>query len=153
MSRFIFKQMTMEDMPIYADEIFSILAGNMREIAPTGNSYDEDYKIWLGYFESARREEKNHVILIFCDETLCGCFQYAFHDTTFRMEEIQFKPEYQGSGLFAELYRHLISMIPEHIFSALGPAAGNSDLIFFISMFGELLMVLFLYLYSRKEAC
>ena len=39
------------------------------------------------------------------------------------------------------------------VFSALGPATGNSDLIFFISMFGELLMVLLLYLYSRKEAC
>ena len=39
------------------------------------------------------------------------------------------------------------------VFSALGPATGNSDLIFFISMFGELLMVLFLYLYSRKEVC
>ena len=38
-------------------------------------------------------------------------------------------------------------------FSALGPATGNSDLIFFISMFGELLMVLFLYLYSRKDVC
>ena len=39
------------------------------------------------------------------------------------------------------------------VFSALGRATGNSDLIFFISMFGELLMVLFLYLYSRKEVC
>ena len=38
-------------------------------------------------------------------------------------------------------------------FSALGPATGNSDLIFFISMFGELLMVLFLCLYSRKDVC
>ena len=34
-------------------------------------------------------------------------------------------------------------------FSALGPATGNTDLIFFISMFGELFMVLFLYLYAR----
>lgn len=37
-------------------------------------------------------------------------------------------------------------------FSALGPATGNSDLIFFISMFGEILMVLFLYLYARAKA-
>ena len=37
------------------------------------------------------------------------------------------------------------------VFSALGPATGNSDLIFFISMFGEVLMALFLYLYCRKE--
>lgn len=36
-------------------------------------------------------------------------------------------------------------------FSALGPATGNADLIFFISMFGELLMVLFLYLYARAK--
>lgn len=36
-------------------------------------------------------------------------------------------------------------------FSALGPATGNADLIFFISMFGELLMVLFLYRYARAK--
>lgn len=34
-------------------------------------------------------------------------------------------------------------------FAALGPATGNFDLIFFISMFGEVLMVLFFYLYAR----
>lgn len=37
------------------------------------------------------------------------------------------------------------------VFYALGPAAGNADLIFFISMFGELFMVLFLYLYSHRR--
>lgn len=36
-------------------------------------------------------------------------------------------------------------------FSALGPATGNTDLIFFISMFGEILMVLFLYLCARAK--
>lgn len=36
------------------------------------------------------------------------------------------------------------------VFSALGPATGNTDLIFFISMFGELLMVWFLYLFAGK---
>ncbi len=37
-------------------------------------------------------------------------------------------------------------------FSAIGPATGNADLIFYISMFGELLMVFFLYLYACKKA-
>lgn len=37
------------------------------------------------------------------------------------------------------------------VFSALGPATGNIDLIFFISMFGELFMVLFLYLYAKRR--
>jgi len=36
-------------------------------------------------------------------------------------------------------------------FSALGPASGNADLIFYISMFGELLMVFFLYLYACRR--
>lgn len=37
-------------------------------------------------------------------------------------------------------------------FSALGPATGNTDLIFFISMFGEILMVLFLYFYALAKS-
>ncbi len=37
-------------------------------------------------------------------------------------------------------------------FSALGPVTGNADLIFYISMYGEVLMVLFLYLYSFKKS-
>lgn len=37
------------------------------------------------------------------------------------------------------------------IFSALGPATGNADLIFFISMIGEVLMVGFFYLFVKKK--
>lgn len=36
-------------------------------------------------------------------------------------------------------------------FAALGPATGNFDLIFYISMFGEVLMTLFMWLYARKK--
>lgn len=35
-------------------------------------------------------------------------------------------------------------------FSALGPATGNFDLIFYISMYGEVLMALFFFLYAKK---
>ena len=38
------------------------------------------------------------------------------------------------------------------LFSALGPATGNFDLIFFISMFGEVFMALFFLIYARKKA-
>ena len=37
-------------------------------------------------------------------------------------------------------------------FSALGPATGNFDLIFFISMFGEVCMALCFLLYARRKA-
>ena len=36
-------------------------------------------------------------------------------------------------------------------FSALGPATGNTDLIFFISMFGEVFMALFFLIYAKQK--
>lgn len=36
-------------------------------------------------------------------------------------------------------------------FSALGPATGNAKYIFYVSMYGELLMVIFLFLYAIKK--
>ncbi len=39
------------------------------------------------------------------------------------------------------------------LFSALGPATGNFDLIFYISMFGEICMALFFLLCAKKHAC
>ena len=38
------------------------------------------------------------------------------------------------------------------LFSALGPATGNFDLIFFISMFGEVCMALFFLVYAKKKS-
>lgn len=61
---------------------------------------------------SVWREGKRRVILIFCEDTLCGFFQYFVNYKTFRMDEIQFKKEYQGCGLFAELYHYLTTIIP-----------------------------------------
>lgn len=37
------------------------------------------------------------------------------------------------------------------LFSALGPVTGNLDLIFYISMFGEVLMALFFWLYAENR--
>ena len=44
-----------------------------------------------------------------------------------------------------------LSGILMFVFAALGPAIGRFDLIFFISMFGELFMILFAYLYIRRS--
>lgn len=109
---FRFKQMQNEDIAVFINEMFEILASNMNVIAPTGNSYDTDFKIWSESVVSVWREGKRSVILIFCENTLCGFFQYFVNDTTFRMDEIQFKKEYQGCGLFAELYHYLTTIIP-----------------------------------------
>lgn len=109
---FRFKQMQNEDSAVFINEMFEILASNMNVIAPTGNSYDADFKIWLEYVVPVWCEGKRSVILIFCEDTLCGFFQYFVNYKTFRMEEIQFKKEYRSCGLFAELYHYLTTIIP-----------------------------------------
>lgn len=42
--RFGFRQMKNEDISVFINEMFEILSSNMSAVAPTGNSYDEDYK-------------------------------------------------------------------------------------------------------------
>ncbi|MBQ7161057.1 MAG: hypothetical protein IJR90_05060 [Clostridia bacterium] len=112
MNRFEFRQMKTEDITAFIDEMFSILASNMDSVAPTGNSYIEDYNIWRKSTVPAWIKGNSSVILIFCKDDLCGYFQYSINDTTFKMEEIQFKQEYRGSGLFSELYHYLTTIVP-----------------------------------------
>ena len=78
--RFGFRQMKNEDISVFIDEMFEILASNMSAVAPTGNSYDEDYKTWSESAVPAWREGKRSVILIFCEDKLCGFFQYFVND-------------------------------------------------------------------------
>ena len=37
------------------------------------------------------------------------------------------------------------------IFSAIGPATGNSDLDYLLNMYGEILMIIFLYIFLKKK--
>ncbi|MCQ2454498.1 MAG: hypothetical protein MJ136_08175 [Clostridia bacterium] len=107
-----FRQMKKEDIPVFVDEMFAILYDNMSEIAPTGNTYERDFQEWSDCVVPVWRNGKRSVILIFCKNKCCGFFQYCVHESTFRMDEIQFRKEYQGSGLFTDLYRYLMTVIP-----------------------------------------
>ena len=103
--------------PEILDEIFDILAANMRVIAPTGLTYEEDKAQWLSCVPPALEKEARQILMIYDRDELIGFFQYyvtADH-AIFMMEEIQFKSIYQGSGLFGELYRFLIPRLPEDI--------------------------------------
>ena len=112
MSCYQFKHMTIEDIQIYIRAMYDILYENMDSIAPTGNTYEEDYALWSSCVEPVWREEKRSVILILSDNKLCGFFQYFVNEDTFRMDEIQFKKEYQKSGLFEALYHYLVTVVP-----------------------------------------
>lgn len=109
-----FRYLSKPPSPALLDEIFTILAANMRAIAPTGLTYEEDRAQWLSCIPPALEKEARQIILIHDRDELIGFFQYyvtADHGV-FMMEEIQFKPAYHGSGLFGELYRFLIPQLP-----------------------------------------
>lgn len=106
-----FEYLKNNDFKAYAQEIFDILADNMTVIAPTGNSREDDFNMWFGAVSGSLSKEQRQMILIKDNQKLAGFFQYYITDDTFMMEEIQFKPEYQGKGVFRELYGFVLKNI------------------------------------------
>ena len=103
--------------PEILDEIFDILATNMRVIAPTGLTYEEDKAQWMACVPPALEQEARQMVLIYVGDELAGYFQYyvmADHNV-FLMEGIVIKESYRGSGVFGELYRFLIPRLPDDI--------------------------------------
>lgn len=98
-------------------EVFKILRGNMELIAPTGATFEEDFAVWREYMASAMGEGHRQMVLMYFDGELAGYFQYDIRGDSFMMEEIQIKPEHQGTGLFREMYRWLEKELPAGLVS------------------------------------
>ena len=93
-------------------KLYRILYDNMSSITPMGNSYEEDLSEWLSCVKPALQKEPRQILLLRDKDKMIGFFQYYVNNGVFMMEEIQFLEEYQGTGIFGELYRYLVSMIP-----------------------------------------
>lgn len=96
-------------------EIFDILADNMTVIAPTGNTREEDYICWSDSVSEGLERTERNIVLIKRYNELIGFFQYFTNEDTFRMEEIQLKPEYHGKGIFRKLYGFILPKIDDSI--------------------------------------
>ena len=83
---------------ILLPQMFEILSTNMSKIAPTGNSYEEDKKIWLSYM--GPNLKRKQIILMYFGEVLVGYFQYSLNESTVLIEEIEILPDYQRTLLF-----------------------------------------------------
>lgn len=106
-----FEYLNKPDFSSFAQQIFDILADNMTVIAPTGNSREEDFNLWFDAVGDGLQRPERQIILIKDNENLIGFFQYYTNADTFMMEEIQFKPECQGKGVFRELYGFVLKSI------------------------------------------
>lgn len=101
----------------HTEELFEILHSNMSLIAPTGNSYEEDFKMWSDGIISGLEKEQRQIVLMYVGDSVSGYFQYCIKndENTILMEEIQIKRAYQGSGLFSEFYKWLLKQLPNDI--------------------------------------
>ena len=98
-------------------ELFRILHSNMSLIAPTNNSYEDDFEIWSSHIIPAMQKEQRQMVLMYVDNKLAGYFQYYINGDTnsLVMEEIQIEKAFQGTGLFSEVYNWLIKSLPKNI--------------------------------------
>ena len=96
-----------------ADALYDMLYTNMHEIAPTGNSREADRILWQDAIAKALENPNRQIVLIRQNEMLVGFFMFCLTETTLKMEEIQFLPSVQGTGLFRALYVYLFSLLPK----------------------------------------
>lgn len=116
MSHFIY--LNKEGFDKCADEIFNILADNMSVIAPTGNSREEDFKLWHQAISGVINDENRHIVLIYKNGTdnLIGFFQYSINTDTFMLEELQICSEFQGKD---NIFRDLFGFVLENVYTEL----------------------------------
>lgn len=106
-----FEYLNKADFSSLSRKLFNILADNMEKIAPTGNLREDDYKCWYEGVSQRLCKVERQIILIKDNGSLIGFFQYYTDSHTFMMEEIQFMPSYQGTGLFRKLYGFILKNI------------------------------------------
>ena len=132
-----FEYMNKPDFSAVADDIFNILADNMTIIAPTGNTREDDYECWYQSVSDGLKRDERQIVIIKDNDNIIGFFQYYTNEDTFMMEEIQFKPEYQGKGVFRALYGFVIPHIRDDIeFVEAYASISNSKSIGILENFG-----------------
>lgn len=114
----IFDYLETENFDDYSSEIFTILCNNMSQIAPTGNTPEEDYKVWYEALKLGLQKVNRKIVLISLasNNKLIGFFQYYTDEDTFVMEEIQINPEYQCTNqIFRQLYAFVLPQIDKDL--------------------------------------
>ena len=108
-----------QKLDAFLPELYAILHSNMASIAPTGNSYEEDFQVWYSNVMPAMQKDPRQIVLMYAGNSLAGYFQYYINaaSNSLMMEEIQIKEQYHGSGLFSEFYKWLVKRLPEDVLS------------------------------------
>lgn len=118
MNKICFKHLAKHEFENTLPQIFAILYANMSAIAPTGNSYESDFQMWVSHILPALKEEYRETILFLHNGEIVGFFRYSLNSDVqlLLLEDIQIKPEFQGKGLFSSCLKWLVNQLPKSIF-------------------------------------
>ena len=102
---------------IWLPKLFDILYSNMKSIAPSSLTYDEEKNIWLSNVSPAIDKSQRQIILCFDDDTLAGFMQYYENGEKLVIEEVQLTDKYQRTTAFYRMCKYLCNNLPETISS------------------------------------
>ena len=112
---YCFKYVNKAQLKDILPRLFENLHANMSRIAPTGNAYEDDYKIWFSNIYPAMEKTQRQIVLMYSEKDIIGYFQYNVNCETFMMEDIQVNQVYHGTGIFSALYTWLVCQLPGNI--------------------------------------
>ena len=112
---YCFKYVNKAQLKDILPRLFEILHANMSRIAPTGNTYEDDYKIWFSNIYPAMEKTQRQIVLMYSEKDIIGYFQYNVNCETFEMEDIQVNKVYHGTGIFSAFYTWLVRQLPGDI--------------------------------------
>ncbi len=99
----------------YLPQLFDLLYENMKVIAPSGLTYEQERTEWLEAVSPALEKPPRQIILCFVAGELAGYMQYYIRDKLLMVEEIQLKKKYHRTLLFYRLCKYLISVMPDDL--------------------------------------
>lgn len=111
----IFRYLDKSEKEYWLPQLFHLLYENMKFIAPSGLSYDEERKLWLAAVSPALEKAPRQIILCFDGEELAGYIQYYIREQMLMVEEIQLKEKYHRTFLFYRLCKYLMSVMPDNL--------------------------------------
>ena len=99
----------------YLPLLFDLLYDNMRAIAPSDLSYEEEKSAWLCNVSPALEQGPRQMLLCHSDSQLAGFVMFYTRDDLLMVEELQLKERFHRSFAFYHLCRYLAFCLPQGI--------------------------------------
>ncbi len=110
-----FEILDKQEKALWLPSLFDVLYENMKMIAPSEETYEQQRAGWLAEVSGALEKAPRQIILCFSNGELAGFVQYYTRENLLMVEEVQLKAAYQRTMMFGCLCRFMVSVLPPQI--------------------------------------